>query len=286
MKKMKKIRNYFFVTIAFFIGLTACVPTKKLTYLQDKPGEPLEVDTAGFQKLRRSNYHVQVNDLLDIRLRSFNEETDRFFNIQQQTGNMGMMAGGGGGGQGGGNAMIYFNGYAIDEYGYIKLPVLDRVFIKGLTILEIEKKIEVALQEYFRDNSVYVKVRLAGIKYTIIGEGFNGQYFLFQNEATIFEAIGNAGGIDFLGNRYEVQIVRMHPDGVKYYELDLTDKRVVSDPIYFIQPNDVINIRPLKQRSWGIGETGFQTFLALLTTVSSSLALILTISALSKSTNP
>jgi polysaccharide export outer membrane protein len=60
---------------------------------------------------------------------------------------------------------------------------------------------------------------------------------------------------------------------VKYYEVDLTDKRVVSDPRYWIQPNDIINIKPLKQRSWGIGETGFPTFLALLSAVSSSLAL-------------
>jgi polysaccharide export outer membrane protein len=123
---------------------------------------------------------------------------------------------------------------------------------------------------------------LAGIKYSVIGEGRNGQFYLYQNEANIFEALGNAGGVDFLGNRYAVQIVRMHPEGVKYYEIDLTDKRVVSDPRYFIQPNDIINIRPLRQRSWGIGETGFQTFLALLSAVSSSLALIVAIQTFSK----
>ena len=105
---------------------------------------------------------------------------------------------------------------------------------------------------------------------------------MFQNEANIFEALGNAGGVDFLGNRYAVQIVRMHPEGIKYYEIDLTDKRVVSDPRFFVQPNDIINIRPLKQRSWGIGETGFQTFLALLGAVSSSLALIVAIQSFSR----
>jgi len=276
---MKKIFTYsILVLLALLVG-TSCVSTKKLTYLQDKEGEPLEVDTAGYQKLRRSFYKVQVNDLLDVRFRSFNEDVDKFFNIQSaQNQNMGGSSGSGRGG----SAQIYFNGYTVNTDGRVKLPVIGELYVNGLSVEEIEAKLAILLEEYFKDNSVFVKVRLAGIKYSVIGEAVNGQYYLYQNEATVLEAMANAGGIDFLGNRYEVQIVRMHPEGVKYYDIDLTDKRVISDPRFFVQPNDIINIKPLKQRSWGIGETGFQTFLALLTAVTSSLALIVAIQSFSK----
>lgn len=277
---MKKLTLIAFIGVLIALLGTSCVSTKKLTYLQDKEGEALEVDTAGYQKLRRSFYKVQVNDLLDIRFRSFNEEVDKFFNLQNTQGNNGM--GGAGGNGRGGNAMIYFNGYTVNSDGYMKLPVIGSVYVNGLSVEEIEAKLDKLLLEYFTKDQVFVKARLAGIKYSIIGESVNGQYYLYQNEANIFEAIANAGGIDFLGNRYEVQIVRMHPEGVKYYQVDLTDKRVVSDPRYFVQPNDIINIKPLRQRSWGIGETGFQTFLSVLSAVSSSLALIVAIQSFAK----
>jgi len=278
MKQLFKF--YLFALLAVVVG-TSCVSTKKLTYLQDKEGEPLEVDTAGYQKLRRSYYKVQVNDLLDIRFRSYNEEVDKFFNIQSGN-NAGGFGGGGSVNGQGGNAQIYFNGYTVNSDGRVKLPVIGELYVNGLSIEEIEKKLDNLLLVYFSDNSVFVKVRLAGIKYSVIGEATNGQYFLYQNEATVFEALANAGGVDFLGNRYAVQIVRMHPEGIKYYEIDLTDKRVISDPRYFIQPNDIINVKPLRQRSWGIGETGFQTFLSILGAVSSSLALIVAIQSYSK----
>jgi len=277
---MKQLLKFsLFALLVVLLG-TSCVSTKKLTYLQDKEGEPLEVDTAGYQKLRRSYYKVQVNDLLDIKFRSYNEEVDKYFNIQGAGNGNNMGAGGGAGGRGG-SAQIYFNGYTVNSDGRVKLPVIGELYVNGLSIEEIEKKLDNLLLTYFNDGSVFVKVRLAGIKYTVIGEANNGQYFLYQNEATVFEALANAGGADFLGNRYGVQIVRMHPEGIKYYEIDLTDKRVVSDPRYFIQPNDIINIKPLRQRSWGIGQTGFQTFLSLLSAVSSSLALIVAIRAFS-----
>lgn len=274
---MKKAIQFGLMSLLILIAASSCVSTEKLTYLQDKEGEPLELDTAGYQKLRRTFYKVQVNDLLDIRFRSFNEEEDRFFNLQSgQNQNMNM----GGGGRGA-NPQLYFTGYTVNSEGKIKLPVIGEVYVNGLTIEEIEHKLDKLALNYFMKDQVFIKVRLAGIKYTVIGELVAGQYFLFQNEANIFEALANAGGIDFLGNRYEVQIVRMHPEGVRYYELDLTDKRVISDPVFFIQPNDIINIKPLKQRSWGIGATGFQTFLSLLGAVSSSLALIVAIQSFS-----
>jgi hypothetical protein len=73
----------FFALLAFIAS--SCVSTKKLTYLQDKEGEPLEVDTAGYQKLRRTFYKVQVNDLLSVQFKSFNEEVDKFFNLQAKS---------------------------------------------------------------------------------------------------------------------------------------------------------------------------------------------------------
>lgn len=264
---MKKMSKALFSVLIIGLLSTSCVPRKKLTYLQDK--SELELDTAGFQVLRRSYYQVQINDLLSIQIKTFNEDLDKYFNVMEQQNNMM------GGGQMGASARLYFNGYSVDPLGNIELPVLGRIYVAGLTVDEITETVTQKLGDFFNQDVIYVKVQLAGIRFTVIGEAGNGQFYIYQNQANIFEALAMAGGADFLGDRRRVQIVRQYPEGVKYFELDLTDKAVVSDPRYFVQPNDIINVKPLRQRSWGIGETGFQTITSLMGAIGSSLALYL-----------
>jgi polysaccharide export outer membrane protein len=51
----------------------------------------------------------------------------------------------------------------------------------------------------------------------------------------------------------------------------------MSSPFYYIQPNDFIYVKPLKQKSFGIGTNGFQTFTTLITTFTLILTTILII---------
>jgi len=254
--------------------MSSCISIKKLTYLQDTE-EALEVDTAGYQMLKRSYYKLQKNDLLSIQIRSLDPETQKYFSLGQGNGNAQMNASRGGG-------QLYFSGYSVDEFGNIDVPVLGLVYVEGLSIKEVQKLLIEKLTIYFNTKTLFVKTQLSGIKFTVIGEVGNGQHYLFQNEANIFEALAQAGGIDMLGNKRKVQIIRQHPQGVKYYELDLTSKAVVNNPMYFIQPNDIINVKPLRQKSWGIGTTGFQTYATLLSIVTSTIVFILFIDSLGK----
>jgi polysaccharide export outer membrane protein len=57
------------------------------------------------------------------------------------------------------------------------------------------------------------------------------------------------------------------------HDIDLTDIKAMQSPYYFIQPNDYIYIKPLKQKSWGTGTTGIQS----LTTIITALSLITTV---------
>ena len=52
----------------------------------------------------------------------------------------------------------------------------------------------------------------------------------------------------------------------------------MNSPYFYIQPNDYIVVKPLKQKSWGTGTTGFQTF----TTIISALSIVTTALLLSK----
>lgn len=238
-----------------------------MTYLQDTKN-PLEIDTAGYQMIKRNYYKVQKNDMLSIQIRSLTPEIDKYFRLGQGQNN------GNFNGRNG-NSQLYFNGYSVDQFGNIDLPVLGTVYIEGLSINEIQKLLLKKLSEYFNTSTLFVKTQLSGIKFTVIGDVQNpGQHYLYQNEANIFEAIALAGDIEVVGKRDEVQIVRQHPQGVKYYEVDLTSKEVVNNPMYFIQPNDIINVKPMKQKTWGVGVTGVQTFLTAASLITTTIALI------------
>lgn len=223
-------------------------------------------------KLQRSAYLLQPNDILSITIRSYDIETSQYFNISNNSSNQALQAG---------DILFYLQGYSVDLEGKINLPILGQVDVAGKTIAEIQVLVETALKPYFTEEAVNVTVQLAGIRYAVVGEvNRPGKYVIYQNQVNIFEALANAGDISMVGDRKEVMIVRQMPEKVETFYLDLTDSRVINDPHYFIQPNDIINVQPLRQKSLGIGTTGFQTFSQLFSLLASTITLIIAINSL------
>jgi polysaccharide export outer membrane protein len=242
--------------------VSSCIPNKDLVYLQNKKetGHAIEVDQA-FSK----PYKVQVNDILNVSIKALDQRLVEMFNPSSSAG-----------GQQQGQAMmsqtgLYFNGFTVDDHGNIRVPVLGEVNVLGFTVDEIRQTIEKRLlDEYFKAEArIFVNVKLAGLRYTINGEiGSPGTNVLYQDSATIMEAIANSGDITITGNRKKVQIIRKMPHGFETYYLDLTDSEAMKSPYFYIQPNDYIYIKPLPQKSWGTGTTGMQTVGTIITALS------------------
>lgn len=242
---------------------------EKLTYLQDKNEGK---DSTYYSKLQRSEYQVQPNDILNITVRSFDEETSKMFNAASQSTNLAA-----------GDIIFYLNGYSVDKDGNIDMPVLGKLNVMGLNTDQIKKLVQSKLDAYFKDNAVYVNVQLAGVRFSIVGDvNRPGKYVIYQNQVNIFEALAMASDITMVGDRRHVQIIRSFPDGVKTIQLDLTDKDILSSPYFFIQPNDIINVQPLGVKSIGLGTTGFGTFASILGVLASTATLIFTLTQISK----
>jgi polysaccharide export outer membrane protein len=131
----------------------------------------------------------------------------------------------------------------------------------------IEKKL---LEEYFKkEANIFVTVKLAGFRYTINGEvGSTGTKTLFQEHVNIMEAIANSGDITITGDRKAVTVIRQTPTGVQMHDLDLTDINVMKSPYYYLQPNDYVYVKPLKQKTWGTGKTGIESITTIITVLS------------------
>lgn len=258
--------NKLFLVISFSIILSSCVPHRKLVYFQ---GEPIEKED--IHKINDSPYKLQVNDILYITLKSKNEDLVTLFNNSNTQTNTNSI--------GGDN--LYFTGYTIDDHGNIRLPYLGNVNVLGYTIEEVRVKVKSELKYYINfDKNIFVTVKLAGIKYTILGDiGAPGTHIIYQNRVNIVEAIANSGDIIATGDRTKVEVLREEFDGLKKYTVDITQIDVFDSEVFNILPHDIIFVNPIKTKSWGIGTTGLQTF----TTLASVFSIIATTLLLIKS---
>jgi polysaccharide export outer membrane protein len=180
----------------------------------------------------------------------------------------------------GGN--LYLTGYSVDRHGNIRMPYIGEVNVLGYTEDETRLKIESELSKYFKDlEKIFVTVKLAGIQFVITGEiGSPGTINLQQNEVSIVDAIANAGDISMVGDRQNVTVIRNSLDGVKKYKLNLTKIELFESENFYILPKDIIYVPPLKQKSWGTGINGLQTFTTFVTIfsfITSSILLIKTL---------
>ena len=250
---------------------TSCVPVESLIYLQ--PDEDMLEEFHGYDK---QEYQLQTNDILDVKISSLNPEVNALFNAST----MGTMQVAQATAQTGGD-LFYITGYSVDPEGSIDIPFVGKVDVLGLTLNEAHSAVNAKVSELF--TNYHLQVKLGGVRFSALGE-FNrpGKHVVMQNQVTIFEAIALGGDLSLVANREQIRLIRQHPEGTKIHSINLLDESVVGSPYYFIQPNDVLYAEPLPQRSWGIGITGAQTLNTIVSTLSTSAALILSIISLSR----
>jgi polysaccharide export outer membrane protein len=83
----------------------------------------------------------------------------------------------------------------------------------------------------------------------VIGEVKSpGAYINYNNYLTVIEAIGRAGGVGDLGNRNRILVVRPIDKGTKTYRINLQDKNILTSEAYFLLPNDVVIVEPVRQK--------------------------------------
>lgn len=249
--------NYRILHILFFIGIifTSCVPTQDLIYLQKKEAS----DTTIVTPINLKPYRLQTNDILSITIKAIDSKLVEIFNTEAtSTSNFTEQS-------------LYIKGYSVDDHGNIRIPILGDVNVLGLTVEETTQKIEMLLlKDHFKKEAgIYVNVKLAGFRYTVNGEvGNTGTKVLFQDKVNILEAIANSGDITVTGDRRDVKVIRQFTQGYETYSLDLTNEKVVRSQGFYLQPNDYIYVKPLKQKTWGTGKTGIESLSTIITILS------------------
>ena len=95
-------------------------------------------------------------------------------------------------------------GYKVRSDSTIKVPVIGRIKVVGLTLNQIEEKLELLLASQV--NSPFVIARIFNRRIYIFQGGYTASIFQLQNEnTTLFEVLAQAGGVYQEGNASKIK---------------------------------------------------------------------------------
>lgn len=133
----------------------------------------------------------------------------------------------------------------IELDGTVKMPMVGRVKITGLTLPEAEKKLESLYSEYYIKPFVRLTVNN---KRVIVFPGNSAVAKVIplqNNNTTVLEAIAMAGGIPEDGKAYKVKLIRTLPSGEsQVYLLDLSTINGLKMGQTTVLANDIIYVEP------------------------------------------
>ena len=237
----------FFQLVVLILMTASCIAPKNIIYLQEKKQGWNDVNPYTKAEVITEQYKIQTNDYIYIRVITENDELAAYYNISggsnsnstQQMGSQGNMK---------------YMSYLVDDRGEIDFPSLGKIYVRGLTRSQVKQKLTEILDKQIE--SYTLMVELANTYFTILGEANAGLYQMPKDQLTIYEALAISGDLATYSKRKEVQIIRRGVDGSSRIQLvDMTDKNLLDSQESYIYPNDMIYVKPLKAKVFGLGET-------------------------------
>ena len=234
--------------------LGSCTSHRQLVYLKD-------VDSASgggsFYPKSRPEYLIQTRDVLYVRIYSMNEEMSNIINQTMGNSQQNLYQN---------ETSLFINGYVVSDSGNIELPILGKIKVAGKTLDEALAGIQQRTAQYLKDATVTLK--MISFKISVIGEvNRPGTYYNYNSQLTVLEAVSMAGDITDYGNRHKVHVLRSGSSGTTSFQLDLTNKKILTTDGFFLLPNDVIYVEPIQSKTFRINIPTLSLFLTSVSTL-------------------
>lgn len=228
---MKNLKPRFSILFFVVISFSSCITNKNLEYISSDKN---------IIKSTTFNYVVQKEDLLSVQISSTTKSDYDFFNLQE-TSNPQLMS-----------KNPYLYGYLVRTDGIVNLPMIGNVKVEGFTISEVEKVIQQIASTYFKDP--IVKVNILNFKVSILGEvNSPGEYSIVRSNQNVLHLIGKSNDLTEFANRKKVKIIRKNGvETSKVIYLDLTDPKTLNSKNFYLQPQDIVYIEPMKKKFYSV----------------------------------
>lgn len=147
------------------------------------------------------------------------------------------------------SALLLSTEYYVDKDGFVKLPVLGNVSIKGLTRVQAETFLEEKYSSYY--NRPFVKLKVINRRvYVFNGSGGLGSVVQLVNENnTLIETLARAGGISNIGKAKRIKIIRGDLKNPEIQLINLATVEGMKKANLTVQANDIIYVEPTRRLS-------------------------------------
>lgn len=248
------------------------------------------VDTA---RLRRAvnrtarNYRIQPNDFLSVRV--YTNKGEALIDP-----NGFLQFGATGGGAGGGTTRPVTTGgspsrsntagqsgtdYLVQADGRVRLPVVNEVYVRGLTLLEADSVLKLRYDKYYVES--FVRTSVTNNRVIVLGASGGQVIPLANDNMNLLEVLALAGGVDGTsgsGARYggrvdNIRIIRGDLKNPQVQFINLSTLEGMRRGNLQVEPNDVIYIQPIR-RPFIEGLTDAAPAIALVSTLLGTLNII------------
>ncbi len=181
--------------------------------------------------LQTYEYRIAPNDELSFKI--FTHNGEKMVELMSTSGGMGQQAGQSPGLE-----------YLVEHDGMVKLPIIQRVKVSGLTIREAESFLEGQYSSYL--NKPFVQLKVTNNRVIVFpgGDGGSAKVVSLKNtNTTLFEALAMSGGI-VDGKAYNIKLIRGDLKNPKVYKIDLSTIDGVKQANLLLQANDIIYVEP------------------------------------------
>lgn len=242
---MKKINILFGLLLLATALLSSCGSTKNVAYFKNS-------DSINFENSRfLYDARIMPKDQITVSVNTTNPEASLPFNLLLQNAYAQERT------LASGQTLMP---YLVDNEGYIKMPIIGRLKVGGLTKSEAENLITEKIRPYLAESeNPVVTVTMASYSVSVLGEvNRPGTFQVSREKITILEALAQAGDLTIYGVRDRVKLIREDATGQKsMITLNLNDANIVTSPYYYLQQNDVVYVEPNKVKAQNsmVGQT-------------------------------
>lgn len=246
---MNKLLKLGIIAALFAVVFASCIPQRKMLYLKEAQmaAENLSKE---YVNDRSIDYKLQPGDNLYIHvINTIDERSAASINGDVR----GYLSS---------DANIYLQTTTVDEDGCVEMPLVGKILVKNLTVDEAKDKLQKAINTYVNGSMLVVK--LASFNLTLLGEVARpGMYKVYQSQINLFEAVAMAGNMTNFAKRKAVRIVRQTDNGSEIITVDMGKADILSSPYYYLKPNDIVYVEPLKLKQWGFSTFPYSTVFSI-----------------------
>ena len=242
------------VAVLFALAFASCVPQKKMLYLKEAQmaAENISKEYLNDHKV---DYKLQPGDNLYIRfINTIDERSTASITGDLSTRTTQVTS----------DAGIYLQSYTLDEDGCIELPLTGKIELKNMTVDQAKEKMQTEINKFVNQTTLIVK--LSNFNLTVLGEVTRpGMYKVYQSQINLFEAVALAGNMTNFAKNDEVKIIRQTEHGSEIITVDMGSADILSSPYYYLKPNDIVYVEPLKIKQWGFTAFPYSTVFSIVT---------------------